>query len=346
MGGTLDIRTFYYPLRHLEPCTFNIAIDLRTTVRLLFHNRNTVKITSRGFEAAEFDIDSAPFRHPMGLMFAIAAYFRTSGVHIDIDSASPPKSALGGSSSAAVALVAAFSMAIELLDKHRNIDISEDFRKNTALLAHGIEESVAGVPCGLQDQLAAVYGGVNAWYWPKRPEEQPFKQERLPDDAADELHSNILVAYCGIPHESVNINRRWVDGFLQGKNRKHWERIIECTHQFIAALKRRDFRGMIKSMVDETETRLELTPDVLDETGKTLFSSAVNSGCGARFTGAGGGGCIWAIGESDNIDNLKKVWENQLYNHEHARILDGNINLDGLKILGQERRIGKKKLSR
>ena len=26
MGGTLDISTFYLPLRHLYPCTLNIAI--------------------------------------------------------------------------------------------------------------------------------------------------------------------------------------------------------------------------------------------------------------------------------------------------------------------------------
>jgi len=33
MGGTLDIATFSYPLRHLAPATFNIALDLRTRVR-------------------------------------------------------------------------------------------------------------------------------------------------------------------------------------------------------------------------------------------------------------------------------------------------------------------------
>ena len=51
------------------------------------------------------------FEHPMGLMFAIAAYFRAGGIHIQIESASPPRSALGGSSAAAVALVAALAEA-------------------------------------------------------------------------------------------------------------------------------------------------------------------------------------------------------------------------------------------
>ena len=108
MGGTLDIPTFYYPLRHLSPCTFNIALGLRTRVRLLPYTRNRIKISSRGFKDAQFPADAAPFDHPMGLMFATAAYFNAEGIHIDIESQSPPRSALGGSSSAALALIAAF----------------------------------------------------------------------------------------------------------------------------------------------------------------------------------------------------------------------------------------------
>jgi D-glycero-alpha-D-manno-heptose-7-phosphate kinase len=97
MGGTLDLSTFFFPLRHLSPCTFNIALDLRTHVRLRPHRDGWVKVSSRGFEAAEFPADELPFQHAMGLIFATAAYFQASGVHIEIESSSPPRSALGGS---------------------------------------------------------------------------------------------------------------------------------------------------------------------------------------------------------------------------------------------------------
>ena len=53
-GGTLDLRTFSYPLQPLGPCTFNLALDLRTTVRLEPYARGRVKVSSRGFRAAEF----------------------------------------------------------------------------------------------------------------------------------------------------------------------------------------------------------------------------------------------------------------------------------------------------
>jgi D-glycero-alpha-D-manno-heptose-7-phosphate kinase len=109
MGGTLDIATFYYPLHHQSPCTFNIALGLRTRVRLQPYTKDMIRISSSGFKAAQFKADAAPFDHPLGLMFATAAYFNAGGIHIEIESQSPPRSALGGSSVAAVALVAAFS---------------------------------------------------------------------------------------------------------------------------------------------------------------------------------------------------------------------------------------------
>ncbi|MEA3429538.1 MAG: galactokinase, partial [Thermodesulfobacteriota bacterium] len=160
MGGTLDISTFYYPLRHLSPCTFNIAVNLRTRVCLFPYKKGIIKISSKGFKGEKHSLDQAPFNHPLGLMFAIAAYFGAEGVHVDIDSSSPPRSALGGSSAAAVALIAAFSKLGQMQTA------GPGSRQKIALLAHALEESVAGVPCGLQDQLASVYGGVNAWYWP------------------------------------------------------------------------------------------------------------------------------------------------------------------------------------
>ena len=95
MGGTLDISTFHLPLQRVAPCTVNMAIALRTQVELLPYAQGQVKVSSRGFESAVFPKRRAPFVHPLGLMFAIAAFYDADGGHIRIDSASPPRSALG-----------------------------------------------------------------------------------------------------------------------------------------------------------------------------------------------------------------------------------------------------------
>lgn len=325
LGGTLDISSFYYPLGYLSPCTFNVAIDMRTRVEIAPHESGRVRISSRGFEIAEFPIDSMPFAHPLGLMFAIAGYFRIDGIHIHIDSSSPPRSALGGSSAAAISLVAAFFSLLRFAEKKTPADAQ------IPLLAHAIEESVAGVPCGLQDQLAAFYGGINAWYWQPGEFRQPYERRSLVDlDDPDAINPHFLVAYCGIPHESKNINSIWIRQFLSGQYRSEWAEIVECTKRFADALVRLDFESAADAMNRETAIRREMTPAVLDELGEQLVESAIGAKCGARFTGAGGGGCLWAIGDASAISECKTQWERLLQSRPDARILDVGVDPHGL----------------
>ena len=328
MGGTLDIPTFYYPLRHLSPCTFNIALALRTRVRLRPFSRGQVKISSRGFKDAQFPADAAPFDHPMGLMFATAAFFNADGIHIDIESQSPPRSALGGSSAAAVALVAAF---LRLTADTESGNRSN--RREVALLAYQLEQSTAGVACGFQDQLAAAYGGVNVWDWQTEPDRSVFRRKTVVGKKFHkELERHLLLAYCGNPHESKDINGRWVRQFLGGENRDLWADIIMCTRQFGEALARRDYQQAAVHMNRDTAIRRKMTPDVLDKVGKRLADIALQNDCGARFTGAGGGGCLWAFGETENIDRLRPLWQKLLSSRKEACLLHVGIDSKGVVV--------------
>lgn len=329
MGGTLDIRTFYYPLRHLSPCTFNIAVGLRTRVRLMPYYKDRIKISSKGFKSAEFPIDQAPFAHPLGLMFAAGVYFNAKNVHIRIESESPPRSALGGSSAAVVALIAALSKLCHTAASRRPLA-----RPEMAILAQGLEETVAGVPCGFQDQLAAIYGGVNVWQWPRRMNSPQFRKKVVvPKRRHKHFEKHLLVAYCGKPHVSKDINGRWVQQFLKGKFRHLWADIITYTRQFVSAVADQHYTLAGNVMNRETVLRQKMTPDVLDKIGIQLARSARELECGARFTGAGGGGCIWALGEIENIDRLRSLWEEILSSENEARLLDITIDSRGLVVL-------------
>ena len=321
-GGTLDISTFYLPLAHLCPASFNISLDMRTHVTLSPWTEGRIKVSSSGFDSVEFDRKNLRFDHPMGLMFAIAQYFNAHGVHIQINSTSPPRSALGGSSSAAVAIIAAFYAALG--QKMDPVKI--------AWLAHYIESSVAGVPCGVQDQAAAAFGGVNLWEWKMGETGPMFKKHPVftHKKDVDALNDHMLVAYCGIPHVSKDINKQWVDLFIRGKNTEIFKKIVEITKEFSRALKRKNFGLAGELMIKETELRLEMTPEVLDKTGKKLFERAGDENCGARFTGAGGGGCLWAVGEKENISILKMGWQELLEPIKDGKILDTKIDTKGI----------------
>jgi D-glycero-alpha-D-manno-heptose-7-phosphate kinase len=324
-GGTLDIPLFYYTLRHLKPCTFNIALDMRTRVCLNPYSSGQVKITSKGFTEACFPAENLPFDHPLGLMFAIVSYYRVSGLHIRIESSSPPRSALGGSSTAAVALISALTHLI-------NQPVSQN---QMASLAYQLESNVARVSCGIQDQLAAIFGGVNAWHFEASPSEKPFVQETLilPNEYPS-LEQHILIAYCGEPHESKDINGQWVEQFLTGTTRKKWEQIVLQTQAFNNALIHNDWPRAVAALRSEVDIRMQMTPDVFDKTGLELRQAAIDNHCAARFTGAGGGGCIWAIGETKKIDILRDVWLNILNQYPDASLLQNKIADCGVIIEG------------
>ncbi|MCG8619026.1 MAG: galactokinase [Desulfobacterales bacterium] len=325
-GGTLDISTFYLALKHKRPATLNLALDMRTRVTLSPWESGRIKISSRGFDPVEQAHNEAGIDHPLGLMFAVARYFDAHGVHVHIESGSPPRSALGGSSSAAVAVAAAFYAALK----------KEVSPEHVSWLAHYIESSVAGVPCGMQDQTAAAFGGANLWEW-KFGENGPLF-DRVPvfrDDLENrikELNTHILVAYCGIPHESKDINGQWVKMFKSGVAYHQFEQIADITRDFHTALASGRYGVAGELMVRETEVRGKLTPEVLDKTGKRMFEKAKAAHCGARFTGAGGGGCLWAVGEQDCIQTLSAEWRDILEGVENGRLLDTSIDTTGIRM--------------
>jgi D-glycero-alpha-D-manno-heptose-7-phosphate kinase len=204
-----------------------------------------------------------------------------------------------------------------------------------AILAYQIESNVARVSCGIQDQLAAIFGGVNAWHFEALPLENPFRHEILQSESDYEsLEKQILIAYCGSPHESKDINGQWVEQFLKGTTRNDWEEIVLQTQVFIKALVNKDWPAVVSAIRSEVEIRLKMTPDVFNASGKKLLQAAIDNQCAARFTGAGGGGCIWAIGEKKQIDILRDIWLSILDQYPYASLLHNKIADCGVIIEG------------
>ena len=108
--------------------------------------------------------------------------------------------------------------------------------------------------------------------------------------------------------------------------------IAKIAPEFFKALKARNFGLAGELMVQEPRLRLQMTPEVLDKTGKKLLERAVEFNCGARFTGAGGGGCLWAVGEKERISGLAPVWREVLESVADGHLLPAKIDTNGILI--------------
>lgn len=327
-GGTWDIKVMALPFEGYRPVTFNIALDLRTTVHLLPYKTGRIRITSEGFpEGIECKSKDINLTGPFAIFFAAVNYFGFSGLEIKISSGSPVKSALGGSSTALTSLIKALSKLERLTGAKRRLS-----RRDILTLGYHLEDGISGGNCGMQDQAAAVYGGVNGWYWNYSNSKSPVIRETLLDSTGIRMLSErIMVAYSGISHVSLTTNRVWLNNFLQGKTRAGWLNANDVIKELISSVKAMKWHETVRCIREEMRIRKKITPDALIPETYNLIKEAERLGCGARFAGAGAGGSVWAIGAPDDINRLKKRWGKCLSEINGACILPCAVDPKGVK---------------
>jgi D-glycero-alpha-D-manno-heptose-7-phosphate kinase len=327
-GNTLDIRPLALLLQSIKPVTVNIALELRTKVELLPFENGYTKISSPGFPSREFRLADAPLDSSVGLVAAILYHFHVDGVHVQVKSESPPRSGLGGSGVLAVCVIAALTEALADLGHPRLSRIQQ------VCLAQNIEEGLGTSRSGLQDQAAAMFGGVNQWVWDYRRLHQPFERIQLIRARQyGQLAKHILVAYTGTTHGPSGLTQEWLDDFTSGRiRRSEWRQIREATVCFANALRAGEWGVAANYLREECQTRVQLWTSVLDAAGRQLVQAATNLDCGARFCGGGGGGCIWAIGEEQRIVDLRREWGMMLADTSGGRLLDAKVASRGVVI--------------
>jgi D-glycero-alpha-D-manno-heptose-7-phosphate kinase len=326
-GGTWDIKAMALPFEGLNPVTVNMALNMRTYVSLLPFKSGWVKISSNSYPHQEaYPLIEAPLGSRFGLFFAIALYFQMHGVEIAICSSSPVNAGLGGSSAAAVATIKALSMAKALLQGGM-MD-----REDILHLAYQLEDGISGGGCGMQDQGAAVFGGVHKWRWNYSRDGKVFERETIVGkEGYSDISRRMLVAFSGRRHSSAKINRRWLDEFLRGITRPGWIEANRIVHRLASHIREGRWEEAARSLRDEVGIRREITPEAFTTVINGLIRESEEMGCGARFAGAGGGGSVWALGEADAIERLRGIWEKVLKSTRQGRILDCTIDPDGVR---------------
>ena len=326
-GGTWDIKALALPLEPAKPVTVNMALNLRTWVSLFPHKDGWIKISSEGFpHGEEYPRENPSFNSKFGLFFAAVSYFGLHGLRIHIRSDSPVESSLGGSSTALIALLKALSEVSSMSGQKKR-------SKGEILhLGYHLEDGVSGGYCGIQDQAAAVYGGINRWTWFYGKKGSFLKRKPLLNVKAQrKLSKRILVAFSGKRHVSSRVNRAWVNDFLSGKTRAGWMEVNNVVGLLAEALEKEAWDKVAGLLKEEMAIRRKITPDALIPITEKLIDQAEKMGCGARFAGAGGGGSLWAVGEKDRIRDLRGMWDKTLAPVGGGRVLECAIDPNGVR---------------
>jgi D-glycero-alpha-D-manno-heptose-7-phosphate kinase len=346
VGGTWDLKALALPYEHIVPSTVNIAIALKTRVRLQPYLSGRVRITD-GTYAEAFALAEVPFDSRFGLLWAIVSHLQVDGFEMQLRYEAPSRAGLGGSGTLAVAVLAALMRAShpgesDFLSPSRKVEIVE--------LAHQLEDGLHFSYTGMQDQAAAAFGGVNLWEWryaartdhPGGRDGTESHAERyrlftrepvLPPARHAELSDRLIVAYIGQSHQSSDVNARQVADFYAGSTRGQWLEINRIARDFHAALRAGEYAKAAALALREHEIRINLVPSRITPIGRALQARAEACGCGFAVSGAGNGGCVWSLAPDPALaEVVRGHWRQMLSSVETARVLDAPVDGTGVAL--------------
>jgi D-glycero-alpha-D-manno-heptose-7-phosphate kinase len=321
-GGSTDHRLTGLLCRSWLPVTANIAIDLRAHVRLRPYSSGRIIVDINGVGRQEFTAPNLPLTGPFALVSALICYFAVHGFHIDISTEFPYQSGLGGSGAVAIALMGAIYTAL-----NREVPRPRHFPA-IVQIAHNLEDSLFR-NTGMQDQAAALYGGANLWEW-RYASRLRFKRRKLVSDLSS-LSGHILLAYTGRPHPQSRDGSQMLDKFKETAALSLFVSISEQARLFAEYLGRSDYRSAGKALAAEYELRSTLLPLLIPE-DQEFVEMAAKAQCGVSVTGHGGGGCVWAIGEEQDIADLGKEWAAAFERRKMGYVLPVDVAGTGLEL--------------
>lgn len=122
-------------------------------------------------------------------------------LRINVFSYAPPGASMGTSAAVSVALIG----ALDVLTGKKLVP------HELATLAHSIETKELGLECGVQDQLASAYGGINLIEISDFPK-ATISPIAITDAIWWELEHRLVLTYIGKPHQSSEIHKLVIAG--------------------------------------------------------------------------------------------------------------------------------------
>ena len=276
--------------RHGEVC--NIAVEPGVQVQVAAYPRDArsehvvIDAVDYGERLVLDPEHPVPERHAL-LAAAVAEGFAPGtvpddqSIEISITSGVPPGCATGTSAAVSVAIIAALD---HLSNTRRSL-------AEIAAAAHRVEVERLGLQSGVQDQLAAAYGGINHIEITEYPSARVHPIQ-LTDDALRELEHRLVLVYLGRAHHSSEVHEQVGDELArEGSSSPRLEAIRHCGLQAATALAAADWDLLGRVMIENTEAQTALHLSLVSDDARRVIALARDHGAvGWKVNGAGGDG--------------------------------------------------------
>lgn len=265
----------------------NLAVSLFAHVTLVARPQPgaTIHILDYGdrLELADVVREQYGSKHDL-LLAALKIIPLEHGLDVYITADVPPGCSTGSSAAITVSLLKALStMAGKPLCVHE-----------LARLAHRIETLELHHECGIQDQIASAYGGVNYIAMDRYPEAD-VSPIRVAEATRFALESRLLLVYEGQGHLSSDVHRQVIEelGRPGSAVRECLAGLAACAEEAKTALLSGDLDGLAEIMNANNRWQKALHPGIATPRLERIEELARDRGAvGAMINGAGGGGSI------------------------------------------------------
>ncbi len=266
---------------------FNIAVSPFVEVTVDVHPRASREhqITIFAENYAQRFAHSPDWQHHPLIEAAISLQTRQLPEHLALEislySEMPPGASTGTSSALTVALLAA-------LDALNPVHLS---RHALAYAAHRVETELLKRQCGIQDQLAAAYGGfcdIDMFDYPQAR----VTQLSVIQDVRLELSRRLVLMYLGKSHDSSRVHEKVIRELeTEGPDHKHIEALRRLAPRARDAVLKGDWQALGDAMRASTDAQAGLNPALIGADARAVIETARAHGAlGWKVNGAGGDG--------------------------------------------------------
>ncbi len=267
---------------------FNIAVypyvEVQMRVFARHDDRARITINAENYgERYTIEDPGGPYdRHP--LLEAALDYMQIPpdvALELSIYSDAPGGSATGSSAAASVAFIG----ALDLLTPGRMTP------HEVAQVAHKIETELLKQQCGIQDQIASAYGGINFIEMHQYPRASVSRID-IPASLRWELESRLLLIYVGQAHSSSRVHEtviRELEG--AGPESEKLKPLRATADKSRDALYAGNLAELGRAMIENTDAQAALHADLIGPSHRQIIDIArEHRAVGWKVNGAGGDG--------------------------------------------------------